>query len=287
MELNTKYIIDAKILGRHGIPMLVFCIFNEHGSIIPLILLLMALMIDSFIGQAPLISYIKKHSIIGLERLIDWFDQKLNRDNRSPLDRTIRGCIASLVILILSGMVGWKVSWLSQNLPFAWILETILILLLIEQKSIFKKAQKISLAMQNIVIEAARQHMHKFNTKPPEKMDVHGIARATLEELAISLNKNLIVPIFWYVSFGIFGLLVYHAVYVLKYKIGYKTDHHRDFGFTATQLNIILLFLPSLLGGLLIVIASLFVPKANPLKCFKIIVEHTRKYYRFSCTDGG
>ncbi len=280
-KLIIKYIIDAKCLGRHGTPMLLFGILNEHSSVTPLILLLIALVIDTFIGQATLIIHFKKYLIISLEWLIDWFDRKLNRDNRSPLDRAIRGCITSIIILLLSGMVSWEVAWLSQNLLFAWVLEIILILLLIEQKNICKTAQKVRLILRNNGVEAARQHMHELNVKSPAKTDIHGIARTTLEELASSLIINLIAPIFWYVLFGIIGLSIYHAVYVLKYKIGHKTNRHRDFGFTAIQLNVILSFIPSLLGGLLIVIASLFVPKANPYKSFKSIVEHIAKYYRF------
>ena len=40
--------------------------------------------------------------------LIGWFDRKLNRDNRSNVDRAFRGALVVFIIVILSAIVGWE-----------------------------------------------------------------------------------------------------------------------------------------------------------------------------------
>ena len=106
--------------------MFLFGISNYEGGLDPLILLLMALVIETYAGQLGTVSRLNFHPLNALESLTVWFDLKLNRENRNQTDRAIRGGLTSLVIICMSGAVGWGIAWLSQALPFAWIFETIL-----------------------------------------------------------------------------------------------------------------------------------------------------------------
>ncbi len=261
--------------------MLLSSILDHSGSVTPLVLLIITLVINIYTGQLTLFSGHKIHPINRLERLIDWFDLKLNRDNRSPLDRVIRGCLTTISILFFSAIFGFGVVWLSKNLPLAWAFEIVLLLILLDQSDTYKKVFKIKIALSNHGMEIARQSVVGLTIESVNKMDSFSIARTAIEVLATSLVKRLLAPVFYYVLFGFIGLAIYHAITTLNTKIGHKTNHYQDFGTTASRINTIVLFIPGLLGGCLIVLASLFVPSASPIKCFKSILKYSNKFSNY------
>ena len=57
----------------------------------PLILLLLAIVLDAYLGDTPWLFKRARHPVAVLGSLIDWFDRKLNRDERPEMDRAIRG----------------------------------------------------------------------------------------------------------------------------------------------------------------------------------------------------
>jgi adenosylcobinamide-phosphate synthase len=259
--------------------MLLSGILDYSGSVTPLVLLMVALVINIYTGKLTLFSSQKSHPIKRLEYLIDWFDLKLNRDNRSPIDRVIRGFLTAITILFLIGILGFGVAWLSHNLPFAWIFELVLLLILLDQSNTYKTVFRINRALCNRSIEAARQSIVGLTIESIDQMDSFSIARTAIEVLASSLIKRLLAPVFYYVLFGFLGLAIYHAITILNIKIGHKNNHYRDFGITARCINSIVLFIPGLLGGCLIVLASLFVPSARPVKSCKNIFKYGNKFY--------
>lgn len=53
----------------------------------PLILLLLALLLDAYLGDTPWLFKRAKHPVALLGAVIDWLDRKLNRDKRPEMDR--------------------------------------------------------------------------------------------------------------------------------------------------------------------------------------------------------
>jgi adenosylcobinamide-phosphate synthase len=262
--------------------MFLFGISNYEGGLDPLILLLMALVIETYAGQLGTVSRLNFHPLNALESLTVWFDLKLNRENRNQTDRAIRGGLTSLVIICMSGAVGWGIAWLSQALPFAWIFETILILMLIKQSGVYKAVQNVSIALNDHGLEIARKNVAKLTSEAPEKMDGHSIARMAIKILATSLVTQVVAPVFWYVLFGFSGLAVYHAIAIMSKKLSHENERYRAFGFAASQLNNILLIIPAQLSGIFIVLASLFVPTANPVTCFTTMFRDARKFHSYN-----
>jgi adenosylcobinamide-phosphate synthase len=258
--------------------MFLFGISDHVGGFDPLILLLMALVIETYAGQLSLLSRLTGHPITTLTGITDWFDRKLNRESRSQMDRAVRGALASLVLICLAATFGWGVAWLSQTLPFAWIIETVLLLMLINQRGVYKAVRKVGVALRDHGLEVARNEMSALTTNAPEKMDLHSIARAAIEVLATSLTTRIVAPVFWYVLFGFPGLAVYQTVAVMNNRLGHKTERHRAFGFTAARLNDILMIVPAQLAGLFTVTASLFVPTANPVQSFRTMLKEARNF---------
>tara|TARA_B100000315_G_scaffold260922_1_gene327402 strand:- start:7852 stop:8853 length:1002 start_codon:yes stop_codon:yes gene_type:complete len=262
--------------------MFLFGISGRAGGFDPLILLLMALVIETYAGQLSFISRLTGHPVGALEKLILWFDRKLNRESRSQMDRAVRGGLMAIVVIWVSFAIGWGIAWLSQMLPFAWIFETILLVMLISQRGVYSAVRKIGVALRDHGLEAARDSLTPLTNEAPEHMDGHGVARAGIEISCIALTTRVVAPVFWYVLFGFPGLLTYQAVMTMNDLLGHKTDRHRAFGFTAARLNDILLLIPAQLSGLFVVLASLFVPTAHPGRAFTTMLRDARKYRNYN-----
>ena len=85
-------------------------------------------------------------------------------------------------------------------------------------------------------------------------------------------------PVFWYVLFGIPGLLIYKAVNTMDSMIGYRNAKYQAFGFTAARLDDVLNLIPARLGGLVITLAATVSPKANPLRAFSTMWHDASKH---------
>lgn len=244
----------------------------------PLWLLLAALALDAYVGDMNRLFNIIKHPVVWIGELISFLDQKLNRDNRSQLNRTIRGAIVVLFITSFCFVVGLIVTWIGQNYPFGWVLELFLTISLIAQRSLFSYVRRVGLALKNHGLSEGREAVSHIVGRDPDQLDKHGVARAAIESLAENFGDGVVAPVFWYVLFGFPGLLVYKAVNTMDSMIGHKSERYKSFGFCAARLDDVLNLIPARLSGLWIVLGSFFVPTSSPFISFKTMFRDARKH---------
>ena len=102
--------------------MLIFNMTGE-GGFDPLVLLLLALVVEAYVGEAKTFFKAVPHPVRVIGTLIGFFDRKLNREDRSEVDRAVRGVLVVVLVVGLAGAIGWGIAWLSLNHAFGWILE--------------------------------------------------------------------------------------------------------------------------------------------------------------------
>lgn len=244
----------------------------------PLWLLLAALVLDAYLGDMNRLFNVIKHPVVWIGDLIGFLDHKLNRDNRSELNRAIRGFVVVVFVVSVCLVIGMAVSWLGQNYPFGWTLELFLVVSLIAQRSLFSYVRRVGTALKKSGLSDARVAVSHIVGRDPDQLDQHGVARAAIESLAENFGDGVVAPVFWYVLFGFPGLLVYKAVNTMDSMIGHKSDKYKSFGFTAARLDDILNLIPARLAGLWIFIGSFFVPTSSPLKSLKTMLRDARKH---------
>jgi adenosylcobinamide-phosphate synthase len=248
------------------------------GGFDPLVLLLMALLVEAYIGEAKRLFKVVRHPVVIIGNVTAFFERKLNRKSRSEADRAVRG---ALVVVFLCGCafaVGWGVSWLSLNHSFGWIIEFAGIVMLLAARSLYDHVSDVAKGLRQNV-EAGRRAVSHIVGRDPDSLNGAGVARAAIESLAENFGDGLIAPVFWYVLFGFPGLLVYKTVNTMDSMIGYRSPRYRAFGMTAARLDDVLNLIPARLAGLFFVLASLFVPTAKPGAALKIMLRDS-KYHR-------
>ena len=270
--------IDDLSLCDHCDTMFLLGISGMTGGFDPLILLVLALVFEAIIGNISIFWKWAGSPSNLMRRYRAWCDHKLNRESRSEGDRAIRGGLAAFLLILFAGGFGWVVASLSQLIQGCWILEVLLLVLLIDQRATHTTIQKIGRALRNNELEVARRHLSILTYEVVDQMDAHNIARSGVVTCTNKLVKSVMAPVFWYVLFGLPGLLVYTSVTIMDEQAGNRTQEYRAFGFAAARLNDILLFVPARLAGLFVFIGSFFVPTASPGNALKMMLHYSGKH---------
>jgi len=84
--------------------------------------------------------------------------------------------------------------------------------------------------------------------------------------------------VFWYLLFGLPGLLIYKTVNTMDSMIGYRTPRHDAFGKAAARLDDLLNYIPARIAAVLIVLASAFVPRGRPGASFRVMARDGGKH---------
>lgn len=244
----------------------------------PLVLLLIALLVEAALGEMRWLFRVVPHPVRVIGGAIGFLDRKLNREHRPAVDRAIRGAVLVLVVVVVTGAVGWGVAWLTVNHDFGWIVELFLVVALLAQRGLYESVHAVAKALQETGLEAGREAVSHIVGRDPARLDEHGVARAAIESCAENFSDAVVAPVFWYVLFGFPGLLVYKAVNTMDSMIGHTSARYRAFGMTAARLDDVLNLFPARIAGLYLTVASVFAPTASPAKAVRTMLRDAHKH---------
>ncbi|OHC76559.1 MAG: cobalamin biosynthesis protein CobD [Rhodospirillales bacterium RIFCSPLOWO2_12_FULL_58_28] len=244
----------------------------------PLVLLLIGLGVEACVGEMRPVFRRIPHPVVVIGRLVEAMEIKLNRENRSHMDRAVRGFFLTISVVGLCAVIGWGVAWLTQHHDFGWTLELFLVVALLAQRSLYDHVYAVDKALAEEGVESARKEVAHIVGRRTDQLDGCGVARAAIESCAENFGDGVVAPVFWYVLFGFPGLLVYKAVNTMDSMIGHKTERYRAFGMAAARLDDILNLIPARLAGLFIVLASVFAPSAKPFAALKVMLRDSGKH---------
>lgn len=251
---------------------------SGHQAIDPLLLILAAMALDVLLGDSPLVFRILPHPVKIVGSLTGFLEKKLNRPRRHAMDRALRGFILLALMVGLALGVGLGVEKLKQAFTYGWVLELGLAWMLLAQRSLFEHVLAVARALKDKGLQAGRESVGHIVGRDVARLDEHGVARAAVESCAENFSDGVVAPVFWYVLFGLPGLLLYKTVNTLDSMIGHKTERFHAFGVTAARLDDLMNLIPARLSGLVFVLAAFFVPTANPFRAMKIMLRDSRKH---------
>ena len=226
-------------------------------------ILLLALAVDAGVGEAWGPFKRLPHPVRLLGWLIHSLDHRLNRDERSPSDRFVRGVLVAAFVSALAAGVGWTITALAAALPFGWLVELVLVTALLAQRNLYRHVFAVVRALEQDGLAAGRSAVGHIVGRDVATLDASGVARAAIESCAENLSDGVIAPAFWYLLLGLPGMLAYKAVNTMDSMIGHRTPRHQAFGAAAARLDDLLNLVPARLTALMIALAGLAVPRAS------------------------
>lgn len=211
-------------------------------------ILLFAILLDALLGEPAKIWATIPHPAALMGRVIEWFDERLNHGN----DRKRNGIITVVLLCILA----WLIGRIIAAIPDWGLLEAIATAILLAQRSLADHVGAVAAALRE-GLAPARKAVAMIVGRDPEELDESGVARGAIESAAENFSDGFIAPVFWYLLFGLPGLVVYKMVNTADSMIGHKNERYEQFGWAAARLDDLMNWAPARITGGLICMAHM------------------------------
>lgn len=243
-----------------------------------LFILLLALIIDRLIGDPDCVWRRFPHPISFIGRFITFLELKLNKADMSDHQRKFNGCLSLLILLISMFLLGkildmgfYQLSWLGTGL------EAIVASIFLAQRSLIDHVARVGDALLHKTLDDARSAVSMIVGRDTSNLDEAAICRASIESLAENSSDGVVAPAFWFLIFGLPGLIAYKALNTADSMVGYKNTRYRDFGFASARLDDVANFIPARLTAFLTIIAlAIFQGALQAGKAFKVVISDSR-----------
>ena len=182
-----------------------------------------------------------------------------------------------LLAVGLNAGAGWLVAEHAASLGWGWLAEVALVTVLLAQRTMADHMVRVARALDRGV-DPARAEVRHIVGRDVRALDAHGIARAAIESGAENFADGVVAPAFWYLLFGLPGLLAYKAINTMDSMIGHRSARHHAFGRAAARLDDAANWVPARIAGALIAAAALVVPGAAPGRALLTMVRDAPRH---------
>ena len=209
-------------------------------------LLLVALILDALLGEPEWLWSRLPHPATLMGRCVEWLDERLNHgDNRREAG------IVTITILTVGGLI---LSLFIAAIPDAGLLEALIAAILLAQRSLTDHVSRVAEALRSSLPEG-RRAVSMIVGRDPEQLDESAVARGAIESAAENFSDGVIAPAFWFLIFGLPGIVVYKIINTADSMIGHRNERYEDFGWAAARLDDIVNWAPARISGGLICLA--------------------------------
>ena len=245
---------------------------------LPLLILLGAMLLDWLIGDPRWLWRFLPHPVVILGWLIRLCDRSLNRLRYADRTRRRLGTITVLLVIGVAALAGLGVRALADRTPQGWIAELLLVAVLLAQRDLFDHVRRVRRALEQDGVRAGRDAVSAIVGRDSTRLDQFAVARAAIESLAENFSDGVVAPAFWYLLLGPAGIFVYKALNTADSMIAHKTPHYLQFGRAAARLDDWANWIPARLSALLLVLAALAAPGAQPLAAWRTAWREARHH---------
>lgn len=199
-------------------------------------------------------------------RALRTMERKLNRAKRSADDRAFRGMTMVVIFVAAAAAAGGALSFLLSFSYYGSVIQILLLAYLLCQRQQSDLAYAVASAVEAENAPKARAELEGTAWRNAALLDTHGLARAVIETGAVGFTEKVVSPVLWYVLLGLPGLLATRIVTALGDAAGEPRD---AFGGSIAKAGWLVHYVPSLIAGILMCLASMFLPFCSPVKALQ------------------
>jgi len=227
-----------------------------------LIILMAALIANSMLLPWRVWVEIPKALIPGywVEQYLSGAERKLNRSNRSPNAKLVRGALVILPPLLIGLYVGDVLSNIAGWFKHSWVVASAILLCLLHGRMYHDVAWHILYRNHDMSLHESRQKLNSISPYDHEVLDIHGVFRQTLETLGGVFSERMTGVGFWFLLGGLPMAITYYLLHRMYRLIAIPSDHMAQFGWAAASLYNLLAAWPAWLGSLMLSFSAFFVP---------------------------
>lgn len=242
-------------------------------------LLLLALLLEAWLGYPQRLVGAIGHPVIWIGRLIGALDRRLNRPAFPFALRRTLGVLSLVAFAGAALLAGCAVEAALRLLPFAGLVLTALAAsCLLAQRSLDEHVSRVATALEQGGLAAGRQAVSHIVGRDPDSLDQAGVARAAIESLAENFSDGVVAPAIWLGAGGLAGAAFYKAVNTADSMIGHRSERHRAFGWASARLDDLLNLPASRLSALLLIGAAAITPGADARGAWRAVWRDARHH---------
>lgn len=237
---------------------MVIDLFIPHDPALRCIVLILALMLDAWLGEPQWLWRNLPHPVVLFGRAIGFFERHFNRRDRTGRTRRMLGVVAIIILILLAAgtgggiMAAASIGGNALTIP----VELVLVAILIAGRSLDDHTRAVAIALEGGSMKDARRAISMIVGRNPDALDAHAIARAGIETTAENLSDGVIAPALFYLLFGLPGIIAYKMINTADSMTGYKSHRYFAYGYGAARIDDLVNLIPARLTGLLIALAS-------------------------------
>jgi adenosylcobinamide-phosphate synthase len=201
------------------------------------------------------------------DRVLGGLALRLDKPRRAPADLVLRGALIAAFGIIFGGICGWLLIRLSWSIPFfeggADLAEIVFLTPCLTGGAVLS----VMFGLYRVMGRGASSEGAYFRAARSAGIDMsaqddYSLTRLTIAFSARMLCPGLIAPVFWYLAGGLVAVYAYGALAALAFRFG-RDGHSVYFAAILGGAEKIAGFLPGLMSGALLVLASAFTPTAG------------------------
>jgi len=210
-----------------------------------------AFILDSIFGDPKWLP----HLIVAFGYLIALGERLLNYGSQ----RIIKGGILTLFLVSLTFIIPSVIIHALRENKCIYIEVFFSILILfycLANLTLIKEGIAVFNILQNKGIIEGRKRLAWIVGRDTTELNEQQIRKATLETMSENLSDGVIAPLFYFVCFGIPGVMVYKMINTMDSMIGYRNEKYEKFGKIAAKLDDVVNYIPARLTAVLMLLIT-------------------------------
>lgn len=186
----------------------------------------------------------------------------------------IGGMVMSIAVILVSGAVPFFLLWGAGSIS-PWLrfgLEAFFCCQIFATKSLKTESMKVYHQLKKGDMKEARKFLSWIVGRDTEGLGEKQVTKAAVETVAENTSDGIIAPMIYMFLGGAPLAFLYKGVNTLDSMIGYKNDKYLYFGRFAAKTDDVFNFVPAVLSGLIMVLAS-FICGFNGKNAWKIFLR--------------
>lgn len=216
--------------------------------LIALIPLVAGYVLDKLLGDPAWLP----HPVVLFGKTIAAAERRLNRGAR----RVFKGALTAVVLIAATYLAAFYLLKLTEE--WTWVnilLQTILVFYCLAGTTLSREVREVEKALGRS-LNAGRMQVARIVGRDTAELSGQEVRTAAIETLAENFSDGVVAPLFWYVLFGVPGMLAYKMVNTLDSMIGYRTARYRLFGRWAARIDDVANYVPARISAWLLAAAS-------------------------------
>ena len=155
--------------------------------------LVVGFIIDCFAGDP----YCIPHPVVGIGKMISFFDKKLRRGSSNPKDIT-RGALTVALVAFISSLIPVLIlflAWLIHPIAY-FIVNSIMCWQILAARQLLREGRKVQKTLEKGDTEGARCAVSMIVGRDTDTLDEKGIVRAAVETVAENASDGVIAPLY-------------------------------------------------------------------------------------------